>query len=83
MNHFYSFGWSKRKAPLSRSGRVIKGRGVFVSIINFHYQNKYIKTNGINLCFHLCYSVIEHHHVLAADPKALHHHIGSKHKSES
>lgn len=25
------FGWSKRKVPLSRSGRVIKGRGVFVS----------------------------------------------------
>lgn len=28
------FGWSKRKVPLSRSGRVIKGRGVFVCIIN-------------------------------------------------
>lgn len=26
------FGWSKRKVPLSRSGRVIKGRGVFVCI---------------------------------------------------
>lgn len=26
-----NFGWSKNHAPLSRSGRVIKGRGVFVS----------------------------------------------------
>lgn len=25
------FGWSKKKVPISRSGRVIKGRGVFVS----------------------------------------------------
>lgn len=27
-----SFGWSKNKVPNSRSGRTIKGRGVFVSI---------------------------------------------------
>lgn len=26
-----SFGWSKNKVPNSRSGRTIKGRGVFVS----------------------------------------------------
>lgn len=26
-----SFGWSKKKVPTSRSGRIIKGRGVFVS----------------------------------------------------
>lgn len=31
------FGWSKRKVPLSRSGRVIKGRGVFVSIKCTYY----------------------------------------------
>lgn len=31
----HRFGWSKRKVPLSRSGRVIKGRGVFVSIERF------------------------------------------------
>lgn len=28
-----SFGWSKKKVPTSRSGRIIKGRGVFVSLI--------------------------------------------------
>lgn len=27
-----TFGWSKKRARMSRSGRVIKGRGVFVSI---------------------------------------------------
>lgn len=27
-----AFGWSKRRVPISRSGRAIKGRGVFVSI---------------------------------------------------
>lgn len=26
-----SFGWSKKRVPTSRSGRIIKGRGVFVS----------------------------------------------------
>ena len=30
-----SFGWSKKKVPTSRSGRIIKGRGVFVSFC-FH-----------------------------------------------
>lgn len=30
-----SFGWSKKKVPTSRSGRIIKGRGVFVSFF-FH-----------------------------------------------
>lgn len=28
-----SFGWSKKRVPTSRSGRVVKGRGVFVSTI--------------------------------------------------
>ena len=29
------FGWSKKRVPTSRSGRVIKGRGVFVCIAFF------------------------------------------------
>lgn len=31
-----SFGWSKKRVPTSRSGRIIKGRGVFVS---YHFYN--------------------------------------------
>lgn len=34
-----SFGWSKKKVPTSRSGRIIKGRGVFVSIKIHFYCN--------------------------------------------
>lgn len=30
-----TFGWSKKKVPTSRSGRIIKGRGVFVSFFPF------------------------------------------------
>lgn len=28
-----AFGWSKKQVPTSRSGRIVKGRGVFVSNI--------------------------------------------------
>lgn len=31
-----SFGWSKKRVPTSRSGRIIKGRGVFVS---YYFRN--------------------------------------------
>lgn len=32
-----AFGWSKKQVPTSRSGRIVKGRGVFVSnIITTH-----------------------------------------------
>lgn len=33
-----AFGWSKKKVPTSRSGRVIKGRGVFVCKTIFCYK---------------------------------------------
>lgn len=29
-----AFGWSKKQVPTSRSGRIVKGRGVFVSNIS-------------------------------------------------
>lgn len=38
-----TFGWSKKNVPTSRSGRIIKGRGVFVSIlkikVNLHFMD--------------------------------------------
>lgn len=30
-----AFGWSKKQVPTSRSGRIVKGRGVFVSNLLF------------------------------------------------
>lgn len=39
------FGWSKSKVPLSRSGRIIKGRGSFVSFVIFK------KTSGPSIFF--------------------------------
>lgn len=65
-----AFGWSKKRVPTSRSGRVIKGRGVFVSRICMY---KYNYPCSINLFF--IYSAFEHHHV--AGLGVLHHRIGN------
>lgn len=31
-----NFGWSKKRVPISKSGRAIKGRGNFVSIVMYN-----------------------------------------------
>lgn len=34
-NRNRAFGWTKKPQPKSRSGRIVKGRGVFVSFLKF------------------------------------------------
>lgn len=94
---FCRFGWSKRKVPMSKSGRVIKGRGVFVSepeMIEMICLNPHKMTHGCILILYLwlCslhnimtfstyHRDIEHRREVA--PGVSHRHTGSRHKSAS
>lgn len=69
-----SFGWSKRRVPLSRSGRAIKGRGVFVSRFFASSMNPPVKSI-------ICRDIALHH-VQEVVRVVLRRRIGNKHKNE-
>lgn len=47
LNISSSFGWSKRRVPQSRSGRVFKGRGNFVSFKHKGQAAQYVSIFGL------------------------------------
>lgn len=53
-----SFGWSKKKVPTSRSGRIIKGRGVFVRFsCNFLNNFPYLIKRNISYILAFSYTL--------------------------
>lgn len=77
-----AFGWSKKQVPTSRSGRIVKGRGVFVSNISKIGQILWL------ICFnifhfaalpHTIAQSLEEHHATALEAcaKAYHKALGS------
>lgn len=70
-----AFGWSKQTQSKSRSGRTVKGRGVFVS-----FQSRY--KNYLFLTLKIIFRATGLHLVPEVSLEMLHHLIGDKQRKE-